>query len=96
MSCALFAWNFKRQINRLTERAKLVMLVEIIKEGSLSSPQQHMKQLEISHAEDFRSTRSNMINLAGLTEQLKTRSILDYNNNNNNLLHFYSAIYNTL
>ena len=78
MSCALFAWNCKRQINRLTERAQLVMLVERIKEGSLSSPQQHMKQLEISHAEDFRSTRSNMTNLAGLTEQLKTRSILDY------------------
>ena len=53
------------------------MLDEIIK-GSLSSPQQHMKQLEISHSEDFRSTRSNMINLAGLTEQLRTRSILDY------------------
>ena len=50
----------------------------LVKEGSLSSPQQHIEQLEISHAEDFRSTRSNMINLAGLTEQLKTRSILDY------------------
>ena len=77
MSCALFAWNCKRQINRLTSRAKPVMPVEIIREGNLSSPQQHMKQLEISHAEDFMSTRSN-VNFPRLVERLKTRSIIDY------------------
>ena len=77
MSCALFAWNCRRQINRLTTRAKPVMPVEIIREGNLLSPQQHMKQLEISHAEDCRSTRSNM-NLPGLVEQLKTQIIVDY------------------
>ena len=77
MSCALFAWNCKRQINRLTTRAKLVKPVEITKKGNFSLPQQHMKQLEISHAVDFRSTQSN-INLLGLIEQLKTESILDY------------------
>ena len=54
------------------------MLVEIIREGNLSSPQQHMKQLEISHAEDFMSTWSN-VNFPGLVEQLKTNSIVDYN-----------------
>ena len=53
------------------------MLVEIIREGNLSSPQQHMKQLEISHAEDFMSTWSN-VNFPGLVEQLKTNSIVDY------------------
>ena len=53
------------------------MLVEIIREGNLSSPQQHMKQLEISHAEDFMSTRSN-VNFPRLVERLKTRSIVDY------------------
>ena len=47
------------------------MPVEIIREGNLSSPQQHMKKLEISHAEDFMSTQSNV-------EQLKTRSVVDY------------------
>ena len=77
MSCALFAWNCKRQINRLTTRAKPVKPVEITKKGNFSLPQQHMKQLEISHAVDFRSTQSN-INLLGLIEQLKTQSILDY------------------
>ncbi|CAH3166877.1 unnamed protein product [Pocillopora meandrina] len=77
MSCALFAWNCKRQINRLTSRAKPVMPVEIIREGNLSSPQQHMKQFEISHAEDFMSTRSK-VNFPGLVERLKTRSIVDY------------------
>ena len=58
-SCALFAWNCKRQMNRWTSRAKLVMPVEIIRESNFSSPRQHMKQLEISHAEDFMSTRSD-------------------------------------
>ena len=77
MSCALFAWNCKRQINRLTSRAKPVMPVEIIREGNLSSPQQHMKQLEISHAEDFMSTRSN-VNFPRLVKRLETRSIVDY------------------
>ena len=77
MSCALFAWNCKRQINRLTTRAKPVMPVEMTKKGNLSSPQQQMKQLEISHAVDLRSTQRN-INLLGLIEQLKTRTILDY------------------
>ena len=77
MSCALFAWNYKRQINRLTSRAKPVTPVGIIREGNLSSPQQHMKQLEISHAEDFMSTRSN-VNFPRLVERLKTRSIVDY------------------
>ena len=73
MSCALFAWNCKRQINRLTSRAKPVMPVEITREGNLWS----MKQLEISHAEDFMSTRSN-VNFPRLVERLKTRSIVDY------------------
>ena len=77
MSCVSFAWNCKRQISRLTSRAKPVMPVEIIREGNLSSPQQHMKQLEISHAEDFMSTRSN-VNFPRLVERLKTRSIVDY------------------
>ena len=36
-----------------------------------------MKQLEISHAEDFMDTRSN-INFPGLVERLKTRSVVDY------------------
>ena len=36
-----------------------------------------MKQLEISHAEDFMSTRSN-VNFPGLVERLKTRSVVDY------------------
>ena len=57
MSCALFAWNCKRQFNKLTSRAKLVMPVEIIKEGNLSSPLQHMKQLQISHAEESEAHR---------------------------------------
>ena len=61
MSCALFAWNCKRQINRLTSRAKPVMPVEIIREGNLSSPQQHMKQFEISHEEDFISIEPEII-----------------------------------
>ena len=77
MSCVSFAWNCKRQINRLTSRAKPIMPVEIIREGNLSSPQQHMKQLEISHAEDFMSTRSN-VNFSRLVERLETRSIVDY------------------
>ena len=53
------------------------MPVEIIKEGNFSSSLQHMKQLEISHAEDFMSTRSNT-NFPGLVEQFKTRSIVGY------------------
>ena len=53
------------------------MPVEIIREGNLSSPQQRMKQLEISHAEDFMGTQSN-VNFSALGEQLKTQSIVDY------------------
>ena len=53
------------------------MPLEIIKEDNLSSPQQHMKQLQISRAEDLRSARSS-INLQGLIEQLKTPSILNF------------------
>ena len=37
------------------------MPVEIIREGNLSSPQQHMKQLEISHEEDFISIEPEII-----------------------------------
>ena len=77
MGYALFAWNCKRQINRLTTRAKPVKPVEITKKGNFSLRQQHMKELEISHTVDFRSTQSN-INLLGLIEQLKTQSILGY------------------
>ena len=53
------------------------MSVEIIREGNLSSPQQHMRQFEISHAEDFMSTRSK-VNFPELVQRLKTRSIVDY------------------